>query len=365
MLSFADTAYRTVITKTQQVWSKDGVSLINNKASATSDVANYSNPVRLYSGSSVTVEASGNITKIVFDCNSSSYATVLANSIGASASVSSDKVTVSLNGKSSSFTVAKLTAQVRLDSITVSCTEAEPACQHTNTVIDKAVAPTCTATGLSEGKHCADCGETITQQNVVAALGHTVVTDAAVAPTCTAPGLTEGKRCSVCKTVIVAQTSVGALGHSYQTVVLNPTCTQPGYTTHTCSCGETFVDSETAALGHTPSEWIVDTPAQIGVQGSQHKECTVCNETLETAVIEALTDDQTTESAITDVPAADDPITDAPTTVVPEPETESESQGETQTDSNTQTFSSCNGTVGALSILIVLTACCAVLRKKR
>ena len=69
----------------------------------------------------VTVEVDGDISKIVFDCNSSSYATALKNSIGDSAtvSVSSDKVTVTLDGSSTSFEIAKLTAQVRIDSLTV------------------------------------------------------------------------------------------------------------------------------------------------------------------------------------------------------------------------------------------------------
>ena len=62
----------------------------------------------------------GEISKIVFDCNSSSYATALKNSIGTTAevSVSSDKVTVTLDG-ATEFVVAKLTAQVRMDAVTV------------------------------------------------------------------------------------------------------------------------------------------------------------------------------------------------------------------------------------------------------
>lgn len=36
-----------------------------------------------------------------------------------------------------------------------------------------AVEPTCTETGLTEGKCCSECGETIVEQEVVPALGHT------------------------------------------------------------------------------------------------------------------------------------------------------------------------------------------------
>ena len=38
--------------------------------------------------------------------------------------------------------------------------------------------------------------------------------------------------------------------HSYTAVVTAPTCTEQGYTTHTCSCGDSYVDSYINALGH-------------------------------------------------------------------------------------------------------------------
>ena len=38
--------------------------------------------------------------------------------------------------------------------------------------------------------------------------------------------------------------------HSYTTVVTEPTCTEGGYTTYTCECGDSYVADETAALGH-------------------------------------------------------------------------------------------------------------------
>lgn len=120
-LTFDDKAKRTTFTSSQQIWEENGLTLINDKAASTNAVADYVKPLRCYMGSKITVNANdGEISEIVFDCNSASYATALKNSIGTTApvTVSSDKVTVTLDDVTE-FVVAKLTAQVRIDSITV------------------------------------------------------------------------------------------------------------------------------------------------------------------------------------------------------------------------------------------------------
>ncbi len=94
---------------------------------------------------------------------------------------------------------------------------------HTEEVIP-AVAATCTETGLTEGKKCSVCGETLVAQEVVAALGHTEEVIPAVAATCTETGLTEGKKCTVCGEITVQQQVVDALGHDFA----EGTCTRCG-----------------------------------------------------------------------------------------------------------------------------------------
>ncbi|MBR2908221.1 MAG: hypothetical protein IKC26_09310 [Clostridia bacterium] len=122
---------------------------------------------------------------------------------------------------------------------------------HTE-AIDAAVAPTCTATGLTEGKHCSVCDAVLVAQEEVAALGHIEVIDAAVAPTCTATGLTEGKHCSVCGEVLVAQETVGVISHDYEEKENVPTsCEAFGYKLWVCSvCGDSYIDSYADELGH-------------------------------------------------------------------------------------------------------------------
>lgn len=123
-LSFANKAQRTTFTTSQQVWEQNGIKLTNDKSSSTSNVADYVNPARFYKGSKITVDAPGAIKSIKFTCNGSSYATDMKNSIGtvagATVAVSGSDVTVTFTEATSyTFVVAKLTAQVRMNSLSV------------------------------------------------------------------------------------------------------------------------------------------------------------------------------------------------------------------------------------------------------
>ncbi len=138
---------------------------------------------------------------------------------------------------------------------------------HTE-VTDDAVAPTCTATGLTEGSHCATCSEVFTAQIVLDALGHTVVVLPAVEPTCLTTGETEGSMCSVCDEILVPQYVIGAKGHSYaDRVKEEPTCTDWGVGERYCvDCDFVQHVYRIDELGHTDEE----------LDGK----CDTCNETV-------------------------------------------------------------------------------------
>lgn len=119
-LSFADVANRTSLTAEQQVWEQNGVKLTNDKASSTTDVADYAAPARFYQGSSLKVEGEKAMTKIEFACNNGSYATQLQNSItSGTVTVEGSIVTVTLPSAATSYSVASLAKQVRMNSLTV------------------------------------------------------------------------------------------------------------------------------------------------------------------------------------------------------------------------------------------------------
>lgn len=173
---------------------------------------------------------------------------------------------------------------------------------------------------------------------VVPATGHTEEVIPGKASTETETGLTDGKKCSVCGQILKEQEIIDKLPvghvHEYTDTVVAPTCKDKGYTKHECACGNSYIDSyvektdvhtpvvipgkaaTTTETGltdgekcsvcgtvtkeqtvidkipedhkHTPGEWVVVTPAEVGVEGKEVKKCSDCNAVVEERVIPAL-----------------------------------------------------------------------------
>lgn len=133
--------------------------------------------------------------------------------------------------------------------------------------------PTEDSMGLMK-RQCIRCEET--QTKMIPALDHVhQYTDTVTAPTCTEKGYTT-HTCKCGNSYV--DTYTDALGHDYEDVVTEPTCTEKGSTTHTCKrCGYTCTDSETAALGHDYED--VVTEPTCGEQGYTTHTCKRCQDT--------------------------------------------------------------------------------------
>ena len=138
----------------------------------------------------------------------------------------------------------------------------------------------CTGEGVMQYR-CYRCGETYLE--AVNAKGHAPGAPA----TCTEP-----QTCTRCGAIITP-----ALGHQYTDKVTPPTCTEMGYTTHTCDrCGDSYKDNYTAPTGHKAGDWIVDREPTMDAEGERHKECENCGERMETERMDRLNDRDITDN---------------------------------------------------------------------
>ncbi len=87
--------------------------------------------------------------------------------------------------------------------------------------------------------------------------------------------------------------------HTYEEVITAPTCEKGGYTTYTCNCGDSYRDSETAALGHAWDEGRTTIPPTEYEAGEMTYTCTRCDET-QTKELPKLDHKHSYQSVVTD-----------------------------------------------------------------
>lgn len=141
------------------------------------------------------------------------------------------------------------------------------------------------------------CGETKTSALELDANNHENISVLdAVDPTCTESGLTEGKKCSVCDTIIVVQEEIPATGqHIFNdwAIMVNPTCESEGEQHRWCTICSILEIELLPAISHASADWKVVKEPQIGVAGLAQFKCTVCGKVLTERVLPALEDSAT------------------------------------------------------------------------
>ena len=124
---------------------------------------------------------------------------------------------------------------------------------------------------------CSSCGDSYVQKTL-AELGHDYLNG-----TCTRCGQKEGEP---------------PHKHSYKDIVTAPTCTEKGYTTHTCACGDSYVDTYVDALGHAWDNGKVTKEPTETETGVKTFTCTRCSET-KTEVIPPLSHKHSYDAVVT------------------------------------------------------------------
>ena len=108
-------------------------------------------------------------------------------------------------------------------------------CEHI--ILKSAEIPaTCTEDGLTEGQYCALCNQVLVKQQTIPA-AHKPGEEASC---------TTAQHCTVCNAELHAP-----LGHTYESIVTAPTCTEKGFTTYTCYCGDTYIGDSVSVIPHS------------------------------------------------------------------------------------------------------------------
>lgn len=106
-------------------------------------------------------------------------------------------------------------------------------------------------------------------------------------PTCTSQGYIEYECSKGGDAHVVILEALGHENIKWFTDVL-PTCTTNGSEHSECTvCGEQVETKIIPMTGHNESDWIIDKAATCVDNGEKHTECSVCNEVISTQVIEA------------------------------------------------------------------------------
>ena len=288
---------------------QNGLTFTNNKTNDSSAIIDSSNPLRLYKNSTVTIECLG-MTKIVITCNTNAYATSLGTSIGSAASVNNKVVTIVFDKAIDTFEITLSDGQVRVDSITVTAGED---CEHTNRDEADCITPeTCTKCGATFGNanghtageivventnaancenagsydnavYCTVCGDEISRETItVDAIGHTEGDWIVDAEATEGVDGSQHKECTTCGKTLITEV-IPALSHvcKYTTVVVtDPTCTEAGYTTYKCGCGESYTEAGEPATGHTEVVDDAVAPTCTTAGKTEGKHCSVCSTVL-------------------------------------------------------------------------------------
>lgn len=146
---------------------------------------------------------------------------------------------------------------------------------HTHEYSVNVVAPTCIQPGVTN--YVCECGDSYTADELPA-IGHKW---SEWKTTVEATEDAEGEEARVCLTCELSETKklpviIPGHKHDFKSNVIKATCLSGGYTTHTCSCGDSYVSDEVPATGHKWSNWKTVTEPTTTKEGKAERICSNC-----------------------------------------------------------------------------------------
>lgn len=162
--------------------------------------------------------------------------------------------------------------------------------EHTHVYDVLVTAPTCVEQGYTTYS-CA-CGESYVS-DYVETIDHDeeiIEVYVGMAPGCDWDGnAIEYYQCRICSAKREQYVSLPALGHSYELVIQEATCTEPGFTAYVCWCGDVdYIVEEVEALGHSSSGVGIPVSPTCTMPGYVRYNCEVCHESFKGEILDAL-----------------------------------------------------------------------------
>ena len=127
------------------------------------------------------------------------------------------------------------------------------ATNHVHTTVKNRKEATCTQTGYAGDTYCTDCDKLLSTGKELAALGHDYKATVTKQPTTTEEGVRTYtcSRCNSSYTESIAKLPEEQHTHNYTgSITKEATCTEAGVRTYTCSCGDSYTEN-IPATGHS------------------------------------------------------------------------------------------------------------------
>lgn len=160
-----------------------------------------------------------------------------------------------------------------------------PAAEHTHDFVETVIEPNCVDNGYS--RYECQCGAYyITDE--IPAKGHTWSDWTVIKQPTTTESGSKTHTCTVCNTTETRPIPVHE--HSYKTTWVDPTCEEPGYNYHICSCGRDYKSDAVDPIGHNWSEWKITVEPTTSSTGERTRSCSNCKKVV-TETVPALDPD--------------------------------------------------------------------------